>query len=102
TTASGTRSRRSCPLRLVAKLPARNWTLEERKVRSGWTYVEKRWIVFDETGRHEFRFDLRIYSGRELECLLQQAGFRQIALYGNLKGDSYDDSAERLIAVATK
>src|SRR5262249_24089161 len=76
--------------------------LEERKARSGWTYVENRWIVFDETGRHEFRFDLRVYSGRELECLLQEAGFRQITLYGNLKGDSYDDSAERLIAVATK
>jgi SAM-dependent methyltransferase len=76
--------------------------LEERKVRSGWTYIENRWIVFDETGKHEFRFDIRVYSGRELEQLLQRAGFQEIALYGNLNGAPYDHNAERLVAVAMK
>src|SRR5262245_60262627 len=76
--------------------------LEERKVRSGWASIENRWIVFDESGKHEFHFDLRIYSGRELEQLLQRAGFREVALYGNLKGGPYDHDAERLVAVARK
>ena len=76
--------------------------LEERKVQSGWKYIENRWIVFDETGKHEFHFDIRVYSGRELESLLQQAGFREIALYGNLNDAPYDHDAERLVAVARK
>ncbi|MGE5194755.1 MAG: SAM-dependent methyltransferase [Deltaproteobacteria bacterium] len=79
-----------------------SFLLEERSVRSGWTYLENRWIVFDEAGRHEFNFNIRVYSGRELECLLQQAGFRKVALYGNLKGDPYGHDAERLVAVAAK
>jgi SAM-dependent methyltransferase len=76
--------------------------LEERKVRSGWATIENRWIVFDETGKHEFHFDLRVYSGRELEQLLVRAGFREVALYGNLKGGPYDQEAGRLVAVARK
>jgi SAM-dependent methyltransferase len=76
--------------------------LEERKVRSGWSHIHNRWIVFNETGKHEFHFDIRVYSGRELEQLLQRAGFRVIALYGSLNGAPYDHDAERLVAVATK
>jgi SAM-dependent methyltransferase len=76
--------------------------LEERKVRGGWARVENRWIVFDQTGRHEFHFDIRVYSGHELELLLRRAGFQEIALYGSLKGDPYDHDAERLVAVARK
>jgi SAM-dependent methyltransferase len=76
--------------------------LEERRVRSGWTYIENRWIVFDETGKHEFHFDIRVYSGRELEQVLQRAGFREIALFGKLNGAPYDHDAERLVAVARK
>jgi len=76
--------------------------LEERKVRSGWASIENRWIVFDETGKHEFHFDIRVYSGRELEQLLQRAGFREVTLYGNLNGGPYDHDAERLVAAARK
>jgi SAM-dependent methyltransferase len=76
--------------------------LEERKVSNGWASVENRWTVFDETGRREFRFPLRVYSGRELETLLRKAGFREVTLYGNLKGAPYDHEAERLVAVARK
>lgn len=76
--------------------------LEERKVSNGWAFIENRWIVFDETGRREFRFPLRVYSGRELETLLFRAGFRDVALYGNLTGAPYDHVAERLVAVARK
>jgi SAM-dependent methyltransferase len=76
--------------------------LEERKVRSGWAYLENRWIVFDDDGRHEFHFSIRVYSGRELEALLRQAGFGEVVLYGNLNGNPYDHEAERLVAVARK
>jgi SAM-dependent methyltransferase len=76
--------------------------LEERQVRAGWTYLENRWIVFNDAGRHEFHFNIRVYSGRELECLLRRAGFQDISLYGSLSGNPYDHDAERLIAVGRK
>jgi hypothetical protein len=34
--------------------------------------------------------------------LLQRAGFREIALCGNLGGAPYDENAERLVAVARR
>jgi SAM-dependent methyltransferase len=76
--------------------------LEERNVRSGWSHIDNRWIVFNDTGKHEFHFPIRVYSGRELESLLHQAGFRETALHGNLNGGPYDHDAERLVAVARK
>jgi hypothetical protein len=76
--------------------------LEERKVRSGWGSIDNCWLVFNEAGRHEFRFTLRVYSERELETLLQRAGFKEIVLYGNLDGAPYDNEATRLVAVARK
>jgi SAM-dependent methyltransferase len=76
--------------------------LEERKIRGGWGSIDNRWLVFNETGRHEFRFALRVYSGKELESLLLRAGFKEIALYGSLEGAPYDNEATRLVAVARK
>jgi len=76
--------------------------LEERQVRGGWTYLENRWIVFNNAGRHEFHFNIRVYSGRELESLLRRAGFRDVSLHGSLNGNPYDHDAERLIAVGRK
>jgi SAM-dependent methyltransferase len=92
--------RRFQPRSWQASPDGTGFLLEERKVLSGWTAIENRWIVFDKTGKHEFHFDLRVYSGRELEQLLQRAGFREVALYGNLNGGPYDHEAERLVAVA--
>jgi hypothetical protein len=34
--------------------------------------------------------------------MLNDAGFRAIKIYGNLEGAPYDQTAERLIAVAQK
>ena len=94
---------------LCRKFQPRSWQsdptgdrylLEERTVQNGWSRVENRWIVFNETGRHEFRWNIRVYSGRELELLLREAGFRQIELFGNQQGAPYDADAARLVAVA--
>jgi hypothetical protein len=50
---------------------------------------------------HRYDVDHWIYSGRELRALLQQAGFRDVRLFGDLDGRSYGLDATRLIAVAT-
>jgi SAM-dependent methyltransferase len=96
---------------LARKFQSRSWQstadgtvllLEERKIRSGWGSIDNRWLVFNEAGRHEFRFTLHVYSGMELKTLLQRAGFKEVALYGSLDGAPYDNEATRLVAVAQR
>lgn len=72
--------------------------LQERKIRSGWDWMDSRWILVSEGGKTwEGTISSRPYSGVELKELLRHAGFS-----GNLAGAAYDARAERLIAVATK
>jgi SAM-dependent methyltransferase len=76
--------------------------LEERKISSGWDWIENRWIMIDGSERREFGFGHRLYSGAELAALLRQAGFASVTLYGGLAGGLYDHTARRLAAVAQK
>jgi SAM-dependent methyltransferase len=76
--------------------------LEERKIRSGWDWIDSRWILINAGKIWEGVVSTRIYSGAELVDLLKRAGFTGVRLHGNLSGGLYDQSAERLIAVASK
>ena len=49
-----------------------------------------------------FTWSIRLYSGAELRGLLSAAGFSVVQLYGSLAGTPYDQTAQRLVAVATK
>jgi SAM-dependent methyltransferase len=77
--------------------------LQERTIRDGWERMDTRWILLRD-GRvvRETMVSSRIYSGAEMRGLLLAAGFSAVRLYGNLCGAPYDDSAARLIAVASK
>jgi SAM-dependent methyltransferase len=77
--------------------------LSEREVTGPWTGVRTRWILVDGAGRRRERsFDLRLYSGAELEAALRQSGFAGVELYGDFDGSPYDLDAERLVAVARR
>lgn len=76
--------------------------LQEHSLRSGWDWIDNHWIHIDGSTRTDFRFGHRLYSGAELAGVLKQAGFRSVALYGNLAAIPYDHKAERLVAVAQK
>lgn len=76
--------------------------LQERKLSSGWDWLESRWTLIAAKRRKELTFSCRPYSGAELRAVLKQAGFRDVELFGNLGGIPYDTRAERLVAVATK
>ena len=77
--------------------------LQERKIRSGWDWMDSRWILVGEGGKTwEGTISTRPYSGVELKELLRHVGFNAVRLHGNLTGAAYDERAERLIAVATK
>jgi SAM-dependent methyltransferase len=95
---------------IARKFRERDWrtrddgaiVLEERRLLDGWKRLESRWTRISGNERRESTLTLRLYSGAELESLLRGAGFREVSLYGNLSATPYDQSAERLIAVASK
>ncbi|MGA2915540.1 MAG: class I SAM-dependent methyltransferase [Sedimentisphaerales bacterium] len=76
--------------------------LQEHKIRRDWSWVDNRWILFENGKRKEFRFGHRIYSAAELTGLLKDCGFKSVEIFGDLAGADYDHNAKRLIAVAKK
>ena len=60
------------------------------------------WIWIHGPEQKAFTFGIRLYSGAELRTLLSAAGFSAVQLYGSLAGTPYDETAQRLVAVATK
>jgi SAM-dependent methyltransferase len=84
------------------RLPDGALLLQERKLSSGWDWLESRWTLIGRKRRKELTFSTRPYSGAELKGVLKQVGFREVELFGSLGGIPYDNRAERLVAVATK
>ena len=76
--------------------------LEERKIRSGWNWIDTRWILFQDGRRIEKTLSLRLYSAAELTSLLATCGFARSEVYGDLAGSLYDHTAKRLVVVGHK
>lgn len=67
-----------------------------------WTRVRNEWILVKNGRAKTFTFHHTVYSGRELRDRMEQAGFINVKLFGNLNGDAYGVDAERLIAAGHK
>ena len=78
------------------------YLLEERIVQEGWSVIENHWMWIRGPEQKVFTWSIRLYSGAELAGLLSEAGFSAVQLYGSLAGTPYDQTAQRLVAVATK
>jgi SAM-dependent methyltransferase len=76
--------------------------LRESKPIEGWSKIKNRWIMIKDNMRKEFTFIHRMYSGSEISKLLYKSGFKSVELVGDLKGNPYDHTARRLIAIAIK
>ncbi len=76
--------------------------LEERKIRSGWDWIDARWNLFQNGRRIEKTLSLRLYSAAELTSLLRDCGFARAEVYGDLAGSAYDHTAKRLVVVGHK
>ena len=57
-----------------------------------WTGLRNEWILISKGKVFSFKFDLTLYSGRELKGMLEKAGFADVKLFGNLQGDEYGGS----------
>jgi hypothetical protein len=77
--------------------------VERHELIDNWTRIKSQWILIgDDDSVQRFEYHVRIYSGQELTDLLREAGFVDVALYGDLDGRSYGPGATRLIALARK
>ncbi len=78
------------------------YLLQERKVSKDWSWIENRWILMDGRNRIEYNVSHWVYAATELKKMLIDTGFYRVQVFGNLKGEPYDQNAERLVAVAYK
>jgi hypothetical protein len=87
---------------LVAEFPDGALLLQLPKVQDGWSRLENDWILVKGGRSRSFRFEHNLYSGRELKDRLVASGFKDVKLYGDLKGSPYGLDAQRLVVVARK
>lgn len=76
--------------------------VQHREIIEGWSRVQTEWMIVDGERARSLRFRCWLYSGRELRLLLQDAGFEEVALYGDLEGTPYGPDARRLVAVGVR
>jgi len=85
------------------RLPDGTVMFQHHHVAENWTKMHQEWTILRVNGRTKtLRFSLTLYSGGELRARLEQAGFKNIKLYGSLDGDDYGPYAQRLIIVGQK
>lgn len=76
--------------------------LQERWVKDDWGWMENRWLLVKDGQVHEQRLGHRLYSAAELKALLREVGFSEAQAFGSLQGAPYDQTATRLVVVATR
>jgi len=76
--------------------------VQRHEIFDDWTRIRNEWILIRKGKAKSFRFHHTIYSGQELRARMQEVGFTDVRLYGNLDGEEYGPNAQRLIAVGRK
>jgi SAM-dependent methyltransferase len=84
------------------KLPDGTTVVQRHEIFDNWNRIRNEWILIRKGHSKAYMFHHTVYSGQELIDRMQQAGFADIVLYGNLDGDEYGPNACRLIAVGRK
>ena len=83
-------------------LPDGTVMVERHEIFDDWTRVRNEWLLLRNGRMKSFKFHHTIYSGQELRDRMERVGFVAVKLYGNLDGDEYGPTAERLIAIGRK
>jgi SAM-dependent methyltransferase len=83
-------------------MPDGNLLVQRHEIIDDWTRIRNEWILIRNGRAKTFRFHHTIYSGQELRERMEQAGFADVKLYGDLAGGAYGANAQRLIAVGRK
>ena len=84
------------------ELPNGDLIIQINKVRDGWNSIDSKWVYITSNKSYSFPMHYNLYSGAELRSLLIKSGFKNVRLYGDIKGSHYDQNAKRLVAVGDK
>lgn len=84
------------------RLPDGRTFIQRHEVFDEWTRIRNEWLLIRKDEVKRFTFHHTVYSGQELQDRMEQVGFTDVILYGNLDGDEYGPNAKRLIAVGRK
>ncbi|MCX7787601.1 MAG: class I SAM-dependent methyltransferase [Spirochaetes bacterium] len=76
------------------------YVLAHYEIEEDWTLLKNRWILITEDSRCDYTFSQRLYSAREGKRLLEEAGFTEVSIFGNLQKAPYDAKAETLVFLA--
>lgn len=76
--------------------------IERHEIFDDWSRLRNEWIVIKGESVKSVKFHHTVYSGQELRSLLEQAGFEDVKLFGDLDGNEYGFDAARLITVGRK
>jgi SAM-dependent methyltransferase len=76
--------------------------IESHEIHDSWNRLRNQWLLIKGDRVRTFEFDHWIYSGQELKDRLEQVGFRNVRLAGDLRGNDYGVNATRLLVVAWK
>ncbi|MEO8373216.1 MAG: class I SAM-dependent methyltransferase [Candidatus Solibacter sp.] len=77
--------------------------IQQPRVNADWTHLNNEWTVARADGsRRCYHFEHHLYSGDELQDVLEVCGFAEVRLYGDLAGAAYSPQAPRLVAIARK
>jgi SAM-dependent methyltransferase len=76
--------------------------IHRHEVFDDWTRVRCEWIHIKEGIAKSFHFHHTIYSAGELKDRMEQTGFKNIQVYGDLDANPYDQNAKRLILIGRK
>ncbi len=83
-------------------MPDGSLLVQRHEIRADRNRIWNEWILIRGDRARSFGFYLRIYSGQELKERLEQVGFTDIHLYGDLDVNEYGPEASRLVVVARK
>ncbi len=76
--------------------------IQRHTIESGWNRIANDWLLIDnDSVLGRWKFSHWVYSAAELKNMLQEAGFSNLEVYGNLEGSPYNSESGRLVAVAT-
>ena len=76
--------------------------IQQPHVNADWSRMDNDWTLLKAGQSRSYRFEHHLYSGEGLRGRLEDCGFADVRLYGDLAGAAYGPEAPRLVAVARK
>lgn len=76
--------------------------IQRNEIIDSWRRVKNQWILIKDGTTREYHFHLWLYSATEMAWMLEEIGFSEVEIFGDLEGAPYDVKAKRLIVMAKK